>query len=64
MNFHLPSGSLTKFQKGISYLGVKVYNKPPQYLKEDFDNPNSFKRSLKNYLVTKPFYSLQEYFEL
>ena len=63
-NFHLPSVSLTKCQKGIGYLGVKVFNKLPKYLKEEFDNPKKFKQSLKNYLSIKTFYSLQEYFEL
>jgi len=49
---------------GIGYLGIKVFNKLPQYLKEEFDNPKKFKESLKNYLSVKTFYSLQEYFEL
>jgi hypothetical protein len=62
-NFHLPSVSLTKYQKGIGYLGVNVINKLPQYLKEEFDNLNKFEQSLKNYLNIKTFYSLQEYFE-
>jgi hypothetical protein len=50
INFHLPSVSLTKCQKGIGYLGVKVFNKLPQYLKEEFDNPKKFKQSLKNWV--------------
>ena len=45
---------------GIGYLGIKVFNKLPQYLKEEFDNPKKFKESLKNYLSVKTFYSLQE----
>ena len=55
---------LSKCQKGIGCLGVKVFNKLPKYLKEEFDNPNKFKKSLKNYLIIKTFYSLQEYLEL
>jgi len=55
---------VTKCQKGIGYLGIKVFNKLPQYLKEEFDNPKKFKERLKNYLSVKAFYSLQEYFEL
>ena len=64
INFHLPSVSLTKCQKGIGYLGVKVFNKLPKYLEEEFDNPKKFKKCLKNYLSIKTFYSLQEYLEL
>jgi hypothetical protein len=63
-NFHLPSVSLTKCQNGVGYLGIKVFNKLPQYLKEEFDNPKKFKQSLKKHLSIKTFYSLQEYFEL
>ena len=40
-NFHLPSANLTKYQKAICYLGIKVFNKLPQYLKEEFDNPKN-----------------------
>jgi len=64
INFHLPQVNLTKCQKGIGYLGIKVFKKLPQYLKVEFDNPKKFKESLKNYLSVKTFYSLQEYFEL
>jgi hypothetical protein len=63
-NFHLHSVSLTKCQRGIGFLGVKVFNKLPQYLKEQFDNPKKFKQNLKNYPSIKPFYSLQEYLEM
>ena len=63
-NFHQPLANITKYQKGISYLGIKVFNKLPQYLKKESDNPKKFKTALKNYLSTKSFYSLQEYFEM
>jgi hypothetical protein len=35
-NFHQPPANLTKYQKGISYLGVKVFKLPP-YIKEEYD---------------------------
>ena len=63
-NFHQPLPNLTKYQKGIGYLGVKVFNKLPLYIKEECDNSKKFKQSLKNFLNEKSFYSLQEYFEL
>ena len=47
-NFHLPLANLTKYQKGIRYLGIKVFNKLPQYLKKEFDIPKKFKTVLKN----------------
>jgi len=32
-NFHQPSVNLTKYQKGVYYLGVKVSNMLPTYIK-------------------------------
>ena len=58
-NFHQPVANLTKYQKGIGYLGVKVFNKLPLYIKEEFDNTRKFKQSVKDFLIGKPFYSLQ-----
>ena len=56
INFHLHQVNLTKCQKGIGYLGIKVFNKLPQYLTEESDDPKKFKVSLKNYLgVLKHF---------
>ena len=63
-NFHQPPANLTKYQKGICYLGVKVFNKLPPNIKNDFENSRKFKQSLKNFLNEKSFYSLHEYFEL
>jgi len=51
-------------QKGICYLGVKVFNKLPPDIKNEFENSRKFKQSLKNFLSEKSFYSLREYFEL
>jgi len=47
----------------LGYLGLKVFNKLPNYLKEESDNPKKFKQILKDYLSIKTFHSLQEYFE-
>jgi len=37
-NFKLPSVNLTKYQKGVYYLGVKVINMLPSYIKVESDN--------------------------
>jgi len=42
-NFHQLSVNLTKYQKGVYYLGVKVFNKLPTYIKIESDNPKKFK---------------------
>jgi len=39
-NFHHLLPSLTKYQKGIYYLSIKVYNELPSDTKDVSDNPN------------------------
>jgi len=46
-NFHQLSVNLTKYQKGVYYLGIKVFNKLPTYIKIESDNPNKFKLFFK-----------------
>ena len=45
-------------------MSVKVFNRLPINIKKVFDNSKKFRHSLKNFLMEKSFYSLQEYFEL
>ena len=63
-NFHQPSWNVTKYHKGVYYLGVKVFNMLPSYIKTVFDNPKKFKVVLQKFLYENSFYSLDEYFEL
>jgi hypothetical protein len=61
-NFHLPLANLRKYQKGISYIGTKVYNNLPLYIKAVSKDLNKFEKKLKQFLQIHPFYSLQKYF--
>jgi len=54
-NFHQPSVSLTKYQTGAYYLGVKVFNKLPTYIKIESDNPKKFNLVSKNFYMKIPF---------
>jgi len=38
--FHQPSVNVAKYQKGVYYLGVKVFNVLPFYIKTEFDKRN------------------------
>ena len=49
-NFHQPSVNLTKYKKGVYYLGVKVFNKHPTYVKTESDNTKKFKLVLQKFL--------------
>jgi len=63
-NFHQPFVNLTKYQKGVYKLGVKVLNKLPTYIKIQSDNLKKFKSVLLKFLYENSFYSLDEFFEL
>jgi len=63
-NLYQPSVSVTKYQKGVHCIGVKVFNMLPFYLKAESDNPKKFEAVLQKYLCKNYFYSLDEYFEL
>ena len=63
-NFQQPSVNLTKYQKGVYCLGVKMFNMLPSYIKRESDNPKKFKLILQKFLYENSFYSLDEYYEL
>jgi len=63
-NFHQLSMNVAKYQKGVYYLGVKVFNALPSDIKTEFNNPKKFKVVLQKFLCEKFFYSLDEYFDV
>jgi len=63
-NFHQPSVNVAKYQKGVYYLGIKVFNALPSDTEIEFNNPKKFKVVLQKILCEKSFYSLDEYFDL
>ena len=54
-NFHQLSVNLTEYQTEVYYLGVKVLNILPSYIKIESDNPNKFKFILQKFLYKSPF---------
>ncbi|PNF17558.1 hypothetical protein B7P43_G15556, partial [Cryptotermes secundus] len=63
-NFHLPSSTLSVYQKGVYFTGIKVFNNLPQSIKNLGNDTKKFKSELKNYLHAHSFYSLDEYFNV
>jgi len=49
VNLHQPSVNVTKYQKGVYCLGVKVSNMLPPYIKTESDNPKKFKVVLQKF---------------
>jgi len=48
----------------VYYLGVKVLNMLPSYIKIESDNPEKIQLILQKILYKNSFHSLHEYFEL
>ena len=63
LNFYQPKTNLTLFQKGVNYMGIKVFNTLPQYIKEISNNSREFETNLKRFLHAHSFYSIDEYFQ-
>ena len=55
---------MTKYQKGLYNLRVKVFNMLPSCIKIESNNPKKFKLILQKFLYENSFYSLDGYFEL
>jgi hypothetical protein len=54
---------LTKYQKGVYYSGIEIFNYLPQNIKGLSANVKKFKLSLKRFLLMGSFYTLDEYFD-
>jgi len=63
-NFYQSSANVTGYQYGVYYLGFKVFNMLPSYIKTESANPKKFKVVLQKFVYENSFYSLDEYFEL
>jgi len=63
-DFHQLSVILTKYQKVVYYLGIKVFNVLPSYINVQSDNLKIFKLILQKFLCENSFYSVNEYLEL
>jgi hypothetical protein len=56
--------NLTQFQKGICYMGVKIFNHLPPEIKSMPNDTKSFKLKLTTFLLQNSFYTIEEFFEL
>jgi hypothetical protein len=62
-NLYIPQGNLSIHQKGAYYLGIKIFNKLPSNIKNVNGNVSKFKMTLKKFLYTNSFYTLEKYFD-
>jgi len=61
-DLHLPQATLTMYQKGVYYSGVRVFNGLPRALKDISREPGKFKTVLRTFLEKYSFYTLDEFF--
>jgi hypothetical protein len=59
---YMPAAKLLLFQKGVYYSGSKIFNNLPSFIiKELASNMKIFKKTLKNFLMTNSFYTVEEF---
>ena len=62
-NFYQPITNLTIYQRGVYYMGIKIFNNLPPYIKHISNNNRKFEICLKRFLHIHSFYSIEEYFQ-
>jgi hypothetical protein len=60
-NLHVPNSNLSKYQKGVYYSVIKLFNYLPTNVKNLRHNIKMFKWALKEYLLPHSFYSVEEF---
>jgi hypothetical protein len=63
-DMYYPLTNLAQFQKGICYMGIKIFNHLPIEIKSVSNDTKSFKSKLTTFLLQNSFYAIDEYFEL
>jgi hypothetical protein len=62
MNLHPPIANLIRFQKGVYYSGIKIFNNLPHDIKDLANQMTLFRNALKMFLLINSFYNSEEYF--
>ena len=62
-NFYLPVTNLSVYQRGVHYMGTKIFSNLPPYIKDMSNNVKKFEICLKRFLHIHSFYSIEEYFQ-
>jgi hypothetical protein len=58
-----PIANLTKFQKGVYYSGIKIFNNLPHDIQDLANEITLFQNALKRFLLINSFYNNEEYFD-
>lgn len=61
-NIKYPSHRLTLLEKSPYYMGIRVFNKLPKPIRL-IENHNQFKKTVREILINKAYYSVKEYMD-
>jgi len=62
-NFYQPMTNFTVYQRGVHYMGIKIFNNLPPYIKDISNYARKFEICLKWFLHIHSFHSIEEYFQ-
>jgi len=63
LKLHKPISNLTFCQKRVYYMSIRIFNKLPDCIARLVENKRCFISTSRQYLVSKSFYSLEEFFD-
>jgi hypothetical protein len=61
LKLHKPISNLTLYQKGVYCMCIRIFNKLPKYIVKLVGSKRIFTSTLRQYLVSKPLYSIEEF---
>jgi hypothetical protein len=61
LKFHVPGSNLAKFQKGLYYSGIKLFNHLPSSIRSLANDTKLFRTTLKKKFYSNSFYTIEEY---
>ena len=61
LKLHQPINNLTLYQRAVYYMSIKIFNKLPEHRTDSIRNKRRFIARLKQYLINKSLYSLEEF---
>ena len=62
-NFYQPITNFAVYQKGVHYMGIRIFNNLPTYIEDLSNNVRKFEIYLKRFIHIHFFYSIEEYFQ-
>ena len=61
-NLHPPLSHLTRYQKGVHCVGIRIFSHLPASIKIIANETKEFKKTLTRFLLDNSFYSMDEFF--